>query len=57
MRMFSYHARHNFSCLLDQKFEVQVDDEAKTVTIFAKTFDSHLISRVLEHIRSNYQRL
>lgn len=47
MRAFSYHKRHSFSCLLDQKFDVHIDDESKTVTIFAKTFDSHLISRVL----------
>ena len=50
MRVFSYYIKHSFSCLSDQTFEVQVEDESKTATILAPTFDSALISHLLRVI-------
>ena len=50
MRIFSYYIKHSFSCLSDQTFDVQVDDESKTVTISTQTFDSSLISHILRSV-------
>jgi hypothetical protein len=46
-REIKYYLKHSMSCLSDQTFDVEVDDEARTVRIAVREFDSSLFTRVV----------
>lgn len=50
MRSLDFYIKHSFSSLADQRFQVEIDDDAKIVLIATDTFDSSLVSVLVSRL-------